>query len=60
MRYIGILVLVAFFVMACGGSDSVKSRERTEEGDRAQLAQMRQDIEALVGDAACGAIEDCR
>ncbi len=59
MRSFGILALIALFIGACGSSDSVKV-ERTEEGDRAQLAATRQDIEALVGKAACGALEDCR
>ena len=32
----------------------------TEEGDRAQLAEMRREIDALIGDAAGASIEDCR
>ena len=32
----------------------------TEEGDRAQLAGMRREIDALIGDAAGASIEDCR
>ena len=59
MRSFGILALIALFIGACGSSDSVKV-ERTEEGERAQLAARRQDIEALVGETACGAFEDCR
>ena len=34
--------------------------EVTEEGDRAQLAEMRREIDALIGDAAGASIEDCR
>ena len=43
MRSFGILALIALFTGACGSSDSVKV-ERTEEGDRAQLAATRQGI----------------
>ena len=32
----------------------------TEEGDRAQLAEMRREIDALIGDAVGASIEDCR
>ncbi len=32
----------------------------TEEGDRAKLAEMRREIDALIGDAAGASIEDCR
>ena len=31
-----------------------------EEGDRAQLVEMRREIDALIGDAAGASIEDCR
>lgn len=34
--------------------------QRTEEGDRSRLAEMRGEIDALVGDAAGASIEDCR
>ncbi len=34
--------------------------EVTEEGDRAQLAEMRREIDALIGDAVGASIEDCR
>ena len=34
--------------------------EVTEEDDRAQLAEMRREIDALIGDAAGASIEDCR
>ena len=34
--------------------------QQTEEGDRVQLAEMRREIDALVGDAAGASIEDCR
>ena len=60
MGNVTIVVLVALFTVACGDSDPVKSAERTEESDRMQLAQMRQDVEALVGEAACASVEDCR
>ena len=33
---------------------------RTEEGDQAKLMKMRQEIDALIGDAAGASIEDCR
>jgi len=33
---------------------------QTEEGDQAQLADMRREIDKLVGDAASASIEDCR
>ena len=32
----------------------------TEEGDRAKLAEMRREIDALIGDAESASIEDCR
>ena len=34
--------------------------EFTEEGDRAQLAEMLREIDALIGDAVGASIEDCR
>ena len=37
-----------------------KGDQRTEAGDRAQLAEMRRKIDALVGNAAGASIEDCR
>ena len=33
---------------------------RTEEGDRAQLEKMRQEIDELIGDAVAASIADCR
>ena len=38
----------------------VNDDQPTEEGDRAQLAEMRREIDALIGDAAGASIEDCR
>ena len=38
----------------------VDCREGTEAGDRAQLAEMRREIDALIGGAAGASIEDCR
>ena len=34
--------------------------QRTEEGDRARLVEMRQEIDMLIGDAAAASIADCR
>lgn len=56
MRYLVAVAWTAVALVACGDSDSVtgdnNGDQRTEEGDRAQLAEMRQEIDALVGDAA--------
>ena len=41
-------------------SQEEDTTQRTEEGDRTQLAEMRREIDALVGDAAGASIEDCR
>ena len=64
MRYLIAAAWIAVSLIACGDSDSVtgdnNGDQRTEEGDRAQLAEMRREIEALVGDAAGASIEDCR
>ena len=65
MRYLVAAALIAVSLVACGDSDPVagdnNGDQRTEEGDRAQLAEMRQSsIDALVGDAAGASIEDCR
>lgn len=38
----------------------VNDDQPTEEGDRAQLAEMRREIDALIGDAEGASIEDCR
>lgn len=34
--------------------------QRTEEGDRARLMEMRREIDALIGDAEGASIADCR
>lgn len=34
--------------------------QRTEEGDRTRLMEMRQEIDALIGDATGSSIADCR
>lgn len=34
--------------------------QRTEEGDQERLAEMRQEIDMLIGDAAAASIADCR
>ena len=64
MRYLGAAALIAVFLVACGDSDPIvgdnNSNQQTEEGDRAQLAEMRRAINALIGDAAGASIEDCR
>ena len=64
MRCLVVAALIAVSLLACGDSDSVvgdnNGDQRTEEGDRAQLAEMRREINALVGDAAGTSIEDCR
>ena len=57
MCYAGVLML-ALIAYACSDSDPVQSAQ-TEDGARARLAVMRQEVDVLVGDA-CGAIEDCR
>ena len=43
-----------------GVVDCPEVNERTEEGDRAKLAEMRREIDALIGDAVGESIEDCR
>ena len=64
MRCLVAAAWIAVSLVACGDSDSVvgdnNGDQRTEEGDRAQLAEMRREINALVGDAAGTSIEDCR
>lgn len=64
MRYLIAAAWIAVSLLACGDSDSVvgdnNGDQRTEEDDRAQLAEMRREIDALVGDAAGASIEDCR
>ena len=53
-------VVIAGSLVACGDSDPVAGDQRTEEGDRTQLAEMRREMDALVGDAAGASIDDCR
>ena len=64
MRYLIAAAWIAVSLLACGDSDSVvgdnNGDQWTEEDDRAQLAEMRREIDALVGDAAGASIEDCR
>ena len=43
-----------------GEQPTGEDEQRTEEGDRAQLEKMRQEIDALIGDAAGASIADCR
>ena len=43
-----------------GDDQNGDGEQRTEEGDRAQLDEMRQEINALVGEAAAASISDCR
>ena len=64
MRYLIAAAWIAVSLLACGDSDSVvgddNGDQRTEEGDRTQLAEMRREIDALIGDAAGASIADCR
>ena len=64
MRYLIAAAWIAVSLVACGDSDSVvgddNGDQRTEEGDRVQLAEMRREIDALIGNAAGASIEDCR
>ena len=55
-------VLIAVFLLACGDDPVVGGNggQRTEEGDRAQLAEMRREIDALIGDATGASIAECR
>ena len=43
-----------------GEQPTEEGEQRTEEGDRARLQEMRQEIDALIGDAAGTSIADCR
>ena len=52
------MLALIFAAYACSDSDQVQSAH-TEAGARARLADLRQEVDVLVGDA-CGAIEDCR
>ena len=55
MRYLIAATWIAVSLVACGDSDSDSvvgddnGDQRTEEGDRTQLAEMRRKIDALVG-----------
>ena len=60
MRHLIAAAWIAVSLVACGDSDPVGDDQRTEEGDRTQLAEMRREIDALVGDAAGASIADCR
>ena len=72
MRYLVAAVWISISLLACDDRDPVigadnngeqpaeNGEQRTEEGDRAQLVKMRQDIDALVGDPAGRSIADCR
>ena len=60
MRYVGAAALIAVCLVACGDSDPVAKDQQTEAGDRAQLAELRREIDALVGDAAGASLGDCR
>ena len=43
-----------------GEQQTEEGEQRTEVGDRAQLVEMRREIDALVGDAEGASIADCR
>ena len=43
-----------------GDDQNGDGEQRTEEGDRAQLMEMRREIDGLVGEAAASSISDCR
>ena len=63
MRYLVVAAWTAVFLVACGDSDPAgnnRNGQQTEEGDRAQLVEMRREIDALVSDAAGASIADCR
>ncbi len=63
MRYLVVAAWIAVSLVACGDSDPAgdnNSDQQTEEGDRALLAEMRREIDVLVGDAAGASIADCR
>ena len=65
MQCLRAVPLIAVFLVACCGWNPIitgddNSNERTEESDRTQLAEMRREIDALVGDAAGASIEACR
>ena len=64
MRYLVAAALIAGSLVACGDSDPVaggnNGDQQTEEGNRAQLAEMRREIDALIGNAAGASVEDCR
>ena len=71
MRCLVAVLWISVSLLACDDSDPVvgpdnngeqpaEEEQRTEEGDRAKLEKMRQDIDTLVGDAAGASIADCR
>ena len=60
MRYLLAAAWIAVSLLACGDSDSVVGNRRTKARDRALLAEMEREIDALVGDAAGASIADCR
>ena len=65
-------VWISLSLLACDDRDPVVAEDnngeqqngedepRTEEGDRAQLEEMRQEIDELIGDAVAASIADCR
>ncbi|MCY3713525.1 MAG: hypothetical protein OXH02_09570 [Gemmatimonadetes bacterium] len=72
MRYLVAALWISVSILACDDSDPVvgpdnngeqpveEEEPRTEEGDQAKLMKMRQEIDALIGDAAGASISDCR
>ena len=72
MRYLVAALCISVSLLACDESDPVvgpdssgeqpveEEEPRTEEGDQAKLMKMRQEIDALIGDAAGSSIADCR
>ncbi len=72
MRYLVAAVWISVSLFACDDRDPVvgsdnngeqrseEGGQRTEDGDRARLMQMRQEIDGLIGDAAGASIADCR
>jgi len=72
MRYLVAAVWISVSLFVCDDRDPVvgsdnngeqrseEGGQRTEDGDRARLMQMRQEIDGLIGDAAGASIADCR
>lgn len=72
MRYLVVALWISVSLLACDDRDPVvgadnngeqpveEEEQRTEEGDRARLMEMRREIDALIGDAAGASIADCR